>query len=87
MANIEITGIFGRVLNDDNIESYSSQIDRLVKQYSFTVEAAKRICALGEHFQVIPISEKADYIGEILEYALPFRLANKLRKELEDYYK
>ena len=87
MANIEITGIFGRILNDDNIKDYSSQIDRLVKECNFTVESAKRICAIGEHFQVLKISEKAEYIGEILEYALPFKLANKLRKELEDYYK
>lgn len=87
MANIEITGILGRILNDDNIKGHSSQIDRLVNECNFTVESAKRICALGEHFQVIPISEKAEYIGEILELALPFRLASKLRKELEDYYK
>lgn len=87
MANIEITGIFGRILNDDNIKDYSSQIDRLVNECNFTTKSAKTICAIAEHFQVLLISEKAEYIGEILELALPLKIASKLRKELEDYYK
>jgi hypothetical protein len=89
MANtIYLTGIFDRILTDEIVEeSYKHQIDRLVSENGFTRDAARRMCAIAEHILVRRLDEKAEYLTEIFELSLPFELASKIGKLLNEYYK
>lgn len=89
MANIiYLTGILDRILADDIIEeSYKNQIDRLVSVNGFTRDAARRMCAIAEHFYVLRLTEKAEYLTEIFELGLPCKLAEEISKLLKEYYK
>ena len=88
MANIYLTGIFNRILTDEIVEeSYKHQIDRLVSENGFNRDAARRMCAIAEHILVLRLDEKAEYLTEIFELGLPFELASKIGKLLNEYYK
>ena len=85
---INLTGIFNRTITNEVIdENWKDQIDRLTDKNGFTVESAKRICAIAEHFNCIRLSEKTEYIGEILKLGLPYGLACDMVALLEEYYK
>ncbi len=88
MKDIHLTGILGRILTEENVEeSYKDQIDRLVSENGFTRDAARRMCAIAEHFLVLRLNEKAEYLTEILELSIPHKLASEIGKLLKEYYK
>lgn len=85
---IHLTGILNRILTDDIVEeSYKNQIDRLVSQNGFTREAARRMCAIAEHFYVLRLDEKAEYLTEIFDLSLPCKLSTQIEKILKEHYK
>ena len=84
---INLTGIFNRIITDEVIdENWKDQVDRLTNKSGFTTEAAKRICAIAEHFNCIRLNEKVEYIGEILKLGLPYGLACDMVALLKKYY-
>lgn len=85
--NIYLKGIFDRILTEQIVETcWKHQIDRLVSENGFTRESAQRICAIAEHINCIRLDETVEYLTEIFELALPFKLADKLTRELKEYY-
>lgn len=87
MKDIHLTGIFNRILTEENVEeSYKDQIDRLVSENGFTRDAARRMCAIAEHILVLRLNEKAEYLSEILELSVPNELACKIESLLKSYY-
>lgn len=88
MKAITIDGIFGRVLTEEIIEKdWGDQVERLEKEHNFTHEAAMLICAIAEKFNVCPLSEKAEFISEILELGLPANLGYDLSDKIKEYYR
>ena len=85
---IHLTGILNRILTDDIVEeSYKNQIDRLVSQNGFTRESARRMCAIAEHFYVLRLDEKVEYLTEIFDLSLPSKLSTQIENVLKEYYK
>ena len=84
MKDIHLTGIFDRILTEENVEkSYKDQIDRLVSKNGFTRDAARRMCAIAEHILVCRLDE----LNEILKLSLPYKLACEIEQLLKSYYK
>lgn len=87
METVNITGCLDRIITKEQILfDWKSQVERLVSN-NFKEDSAVRICAIAEHFNCIRYSEKAEYIGEILELGLPARLAYQLTDIIREYYK
>lgn len=86
--DVTLNGCFGNTITKEAIDlDWKSQIDRLTSKNGFTVDAARRICAIAQHLHCIRINEKVEYIGEILELGLPYKLACDMVALLEEYYK
>ena len=83
---ITLNGIFGRTLTQETLGDWKDQISRL-EGNDFTHSSAERICAIAEHINCIPLNEKAEYISEILELALPAKLGYALSDIVKQYYK